>query len=99
MKNTVNYFKQIIFTALFALVISAINISAATFTAYEHKRQRRGQFSAGDFGFKYGGDGKTDPTVFRLSSTTWFVNRSTAGLLIVGFGFSDDKPVPNAFVP
>jgi hypothetical protein len=32
MKNTKNYFGKILFTAFFALVISAVNISAATFT-------------------------------------------------------------------
>lgn len=47
----------------------------------------------------YDGDGRFDATVFRPSSATWFANRSTAGLLVVGFGFSTDIPVPNAFVP
>lgn len=32
MKNKATYFREIIFTALFALVILAMNISAATFT-------------------------------------------------------------------
>jgi hypothetical protein len=47
----------------------------------------------------YDGDGKFDASVFRPSVGTWFVARSTAGTLIVGFGTSGDRPVPNAFVP
>ena len=45
----------------------------------------------------YDGDGKFDPTVFRPSEATWYVNRSTAGLLVVGFGFAEDRPVPQCF--
>ncbi len=47
----------------------------------------------------YDGDGKFDFAVFRSSSSTWFVNRSTAGILIAGFGISGDVPVPSAFIP
>jgi hypothetical protein len=47
----------------------------------------------------YDGDGKFDPAVFRPSGSTWFVNRSTAGVLIANFGTTGDIPLPNVFVP
>jgi uncharacterized delta-60 repeat protein len=47
----------------------------------------------------YDGDGKFDMAVFRPTSSTWFVNRTTAGILITGFGTTGDKPLPNVFVP
>ena len=45
----------------------------------------------------YDGDGKTDAAVFR--SGTWYVNRSTSGMLITTFGNGNDYPVPSAYVP
>jgi hypothetical protein len=47
----------------------------------------------------YDGDGKFDASVFRPSNNTWFIQRTTAGTLIQGFGQNGDRPVPNAFVP
>ncbi len=47
----------------------------------------------------YDGDGKFDTSVFRPSNSTWFMNQTTAGVGIVTFGVSGDKPVPSAFVP
>jgi FG-GAP repeat/FG-GAP-like repeat len=47
----------------------------------------------------YDGDGKADVAVFRPNGGNWFVQRSTQGILIQGFGFSDDVPIPSAFVP
>jgi uncharacterized delta-60 repeat protein len=47
----------------------------------------------------YDGDGKFDATVFRSSSATWYIGRTSAGTLIVQFGASTDKPIPNAYVP
>jgi len=46
----------------------------------------------------FDGDGKADPGVFRPTSTNWYINRSTAGILINQFGQTGDLPVPNAFV-
>jgi len=37
--------------------------------------------------------------VFRPSTADWFVQRSTAGILITNFGANGDRPIPNAFVP
>jgi hypothetical protein len=47
----------------------------------------------------YDGDGKFDTAVFRPSTANWFVQRSTAGILIMSFGTNGDRPIPNAFVP
>ena len=44
----------------------------------------------------YDGDGNTDPAVFR--GGTWFVQRSTDGILIVNFGLPGDIPVPSGYL-
>ena len=44
----------------------------------------------------YDGDGRYDATVFRSSTGIWYSNRSTAGLMIVGFGTNGDTPIPYA---
>ena len=46
----------------------------------------------------YDGDGKADVAIFRPSNSTWFVQRSTAGILIQQFGIAGDFPLPNAYV-
>jgi hypothetical protein len=43
------------------------------------------------------GDGKFDAAIFR--DGTWYVNQSTAGTLIRGFGSAGDQPLPAAFLP
>ena len=47
----------------------------------------------------YDGDGKTDAGVFRPSGNNWFIQRSTAGILITQFGSAGDAPLPSSFVP
>lgn len=40
----------------------------------------------------YDGDGRDDVAVYR--NGTWYVNRSTSGLLVSTFGLSTDNPIP-----
>jgi uncharacterized delta-60 repeat protein len=44
--------------------------------------------------FDFDGDGKADPSVFRSSDTTWYLNRPTSGFAAVQFGLANDKLVP-----
>ncbi|MBK8148080.1 MAG: M20/M25/M40 family metallo-hydrolase [Acidobacteria bacterium] len=46
----------------------------------------------------YDGDGKYDGGVFRSTNSTWYVQRSTAGTLIQGFGANGDVAVPSSSV-
>ncbi len=43
----------------------------------------------------FDGDGKTDLSVFR--SGTWYIQRSTAGFIGVGFGLASDRVAPGDF--
>ncbi len=45
----------------------------------------------------YDGDGADDLAVYR--SGTWYVNRSTSGLLIQGFGLATDRAIPKQYIP
>ncbi|RMG09836.1 MAG: hypothetical protein D6735_00080 [Acidobacteria bacterium] len=45
----------------------------------------------------YDGDGADDVAVYR--GGTWYVNRSTSGLLVSSFGLSSDTPLPKTYVP
>jgi len=45
----------------------------------------------------YDGDGSDDIAVYR--NGTWYVNRSTSGLLIQNFGLGSDIAVPRAYIP
>lgn len=46
----------------------------------------------------YDGDGKIDATVFRPSDSTWYMLQTTNGFGALGFGTTNDYPVPNSFV-
>ncbi|HVF29771.1 MAG TPA: cytochrome c peroxidase [Pyrinomonadaceae bacterium] len=46
----------------------------------------------------YDGDGIIDATVFRPENATWYSQRATS-TVILQFGSTGDRPVPNAFVP
>ena len=46
----------------------------------------------------YDGDGKADLAVFRPDGANWFIQRSTAGILIQQVGATGDVPTPAAFV-
>ncbi|PYT00861.1 MAG: hypothetical protein DMF63_06050 [Acidobacteria bacterium] len=45
----------------------------------------------------YDGDGTDDVAVYR--GGTWYVNRSTSGLLVVPFGLAADVPIPVKYLP
>jgi hypothetical protein len=45
----------------------------------------------------FDGDGKTDFSVFRPSSGTWYLQRSTAGFAGLNFGVSGDIPIPGDY--
>ena len=45
----------------------------------------------------YDGDGKDDIAIYR--NGTWWINRSTAGLITTTFGVSTDKAIPAAYIP
>ena len=45
----------------------------------------------------YDGDGKDDVAVYRAG--TWYINQSTAGLLIQAFGLGSDTAIPNKYLP
>jgi hypothetical protein len=45
----------------------------------------------------YDGDGKDDVAIYR--GGTWWINRSTAGIVTTAFGLGTDKPIPAAYIP
>lgn len=45
----------------------------------------------------YDGDGRDDQALFRAG--TWYLNRSTSGLMTVPFGLASDIPIPARHIP
>ncbi|HMS39107.1 MAG TPA: M36 family metallopeptidase [Pyrinomonadaceae bacterium] len=45
----------------------------------------------------FDGDGKTDVSVYRPSEGNWYLNRSTAGFTVVGWGLANDKLTPSDY--
>jgi subtilisin-like proprotein convertase family protein len=45
----------------------------------------------------YDGDGADDIAVYR--NGTWYINRSTSGMLIQAFGVNTDTAIPDAYIP
>jgi hypothetical protein len=45
----------------------------------------------------FDGDGRTDLSVFRPSEGNWYLQRSTAGFAVIGWGISTDTPVPGDY--
>ena len=45
----------------------------------------------------YDGDGQDDIAVYR--NGTWYINRSTSGMLTQNFGLSTDKAIPATYIP
>ncbi|CAN5373344.1 hypothetical protein BH10ACI3_BH10ACI3_02820 [soil metagenome] len=45
----------------------------------------------------YDGDGKADVAIFRPTNGQWWMNRTTAGLTVMQFGITGDRPTPSAF--
>ncbi len=64
------------------------DISDANFTTTNAPVRSRADFDA---------DGKTDLSVFRPASGTWYMQRSTAGFAAMAFGLSSDIPVPGDY--
>jgi hypothetical protein len=45
----------------------------------------------------YDGDGRDDFAIYR--NGTWWINRSTSGILVTNFGLGSDTPIPDAYLP
>jgi hypothetical protein len=77
------------------LKIEAPEILNAIISRQTHFVNGKLSVVAGD----YDGDAKADLAVFRPSGAVWFIERTTQGTLIQGFGAASDIPIPSAFVP
>ena len=51
----------------------------------------------GSTNYDFDGDGRADPSVFRTSDRTWYVNGSTSGFFATPFGLSTDAITPADF--
>jgi hypothetical protein len=45
----------------------------------------------------FDGDGRTDISIFRPSNGQWWINRSSAGIMVANFGTAADKPSPGDY--
>lgn len=72
---------------------------------YRLNSGNNGQFEAFNFGLNgdipvpgdYDGDGRDDIAVYR--GGTWYINRSTSGLIQFNFGLAADVPIPKKYIP
>jgi uncharacterized delta-60 repeat protein len=68
--------------------------SSATENLYGIVRYRGGNLIPEKALYDYDGDSKSDVSVFRPSNGTWYLNRSTSGVIAAQWGSSGDQIVP-----